>query len=234
MEKTKEKLLSENRQFKNQLEIMEKRFRKYRHDVGNPLYALRGWLFLIDRDNNLPSIEEYIQRAFVDVKRISKLIEKAFTLGATISLNIQDVDCNQLIEEIVRDIQIGNEKANDVKITWDILPVIRADASEIARVFQNLIGNAVKFCSDESPTIHISAEQKEKYWLFSVADNGIGMTGDEQKVAFDEGIHNQKYEGEGLGLTICREVMQHHEGGIYVESKLGQGSTFFFTIPIMT
>ena len=95
-----------------------------------------------------------------------------------------------------------------------------------------MIDNAVKF-SDKSLTVHISVEQKEEDWLFTVADNGIGMTGDEQKVAFDEGVHNEQYKGEGLGLTICKEIIEAHGGRIFVKSKLGQGSKFFVIIPIV-
>ncbi|NQS89511.1 HAMP domain-containing histidine kinase [Patescibacteria group bacterium] len=233
MRKTRKGLLSENRQLQENLAIMRMRFKRYMHDMHSPLSTVDSWLDIINEDSS-PDIRECIQEAFMATEKLRKLLGRAFNPEIAVILEIEDVDCSQLVADLVYDIQVGNKKAQYVDITWDILlPTIRTDALQISRVLQNLIDNAIKFCSDESPTIHISVEQKEEYWLFAVTDNGIGINPDEAKIVFDEGVHNKEYEGDGLGLAICREIVEYHGGKISLESKIKKGSIFFFTIPIL-
>jgi light-regulated signal transduction histidine kinase (bacteriophytochrome) len=115
------------------------------------------------------------------------------------------------------------------------LPVIVGDQSQLTQVFQNLIGNAVKYAGTRSPRIKISADRDPKgTWVVSVADNGIGIQPEFQRQIFEifkRLHHRQEYPGTGIGLAICKRVVERHHGQIWVESEPGQGSTFSFTLP---
>jgi light-regulated signal transduction histidine kinase (bacteriophytochrome) len=126
-------------------------------------------------------------------------------------------------------------KDNKVTISHDPLPDVMADPTQLIQLFQNLIFNGIKFQSEEAPKIHVSAEKKEIEWIFSVQDNGIGidLQYSEKIVEIFKRLHNrEKYSGTGIGLAICKRIVERHGGRIWVESKLGKGSTFYFTLPI--
>ncbi|MGZ7043095.1 MAG: sensor histidine kinase [Methanobacterium sp.] len=128
---------------------------------------------------------------------------------------------------------------NKAEITHDKLPTVTADKSQLNQVFQNLIGNAIKFKKpDEPPKIHISARKYEGKgeYLFSVIDNGIGMEPQyaERIFVIFQQLHTMaEYKGTGIGLSIAKRIIERHRGRIWVESELGEGSTFYFTIPIV-
>ncbi len=119
-------------------------------------------------------------------------------------------------------------------ITHDPLPAVRVREVHLQQIFQNLIGNAIKYRRDEPLRIHVSAERKDGHWLFSVKDNGIGIGPEYQEQIFGlfKRLHtNRKYPGTGIGLAICQRIAERHRGRIWVESELGKGSVFFFTVP---
>jgi light-regulated signal transduction histidine kinase (bacteriophytochrome) len=118
-------------------------------------------------------------------------------------------------------------------VTRDPLPELTCDESQILRLFQNLISNAIKFCDRSQPVIRISTEEQKDHWLLSVKDNGIGIEPSHQETIFKifQRLHGKgKYPGTGIGLAICQKIVERHEGKIWVESKPGKGSTFFFTL----
>ena len=120
------------------------------------------------------------------------------------------------------------------EITHGELPTIRADLSQLAQLFQNLIGNALKFRSEAPPKIHVDACREGDYWRFSVRDNGIGIDAQFQDQIFQifRRLHTQKqYAGTGIGLAICKKIVDRHGGRIWIESEPGQGATFCFTLP---
>jgi len=127
-------------------------------------------------------------------------------------------------------------KEKNAEITHDPLPVIYADKDQIARVFQNLIGNAIKFCrEDKTPKIHVSARKEDNKYVFSVSDNSIGMEPEYTDKIFEifKRLHAiGEYEGAGIGLAIVKRIIDRHGGRIWVKSALDVGSTFYFTIPI--
>jgi light-regulated signal transduction histidine kinase (bacteriophytochrome) len=120
------------------------------------------------------------------------------------------------------------------KITYSDLPTVKADEAQLLQLFQNLIENAIKFRSDKPPAIHVSAERGDGEWIFSVKDNGIGIDPlykDRLFVIFQRLHSAAKYPGTGIGLALCKRIVERHSGRIWVESELGKGSIFRFTIP---
>ena len=128
--------------------------------------------------------------------------------------------------------RIGESQA---VITHDPLPTVMADSTQMMQLFQNLIGNAIKFRSEEAPVIHVGATRLEDAWLFSVKDNGMGIEPQfsERIFVIFQRLHaRDEYPGTGMGLAICKKIVECHRGRIWVESELGQGATFYFTIPV--
>ena len=128
-------------------------------------------------------------------------------------------------------------KDTGAKITFGELPAVVADRPQVVQVMQNLISNGIKFHDQEPPQIHVKAEQREHDWLVSVSDNGIGIDAKYLECIFDffKRVHSRdRFPGTGIGLPICKRVVERHDGSIWVESKPGRGSDFFFTLPIRT
>ena len=137
------------------------------------------------------------------------------------------------LEKAIYNLGSAIEKSG-TRITYDQLPTIPANESQITRLFQNLVSNAIKFRGEKKPVIHISAEQKNHEWIFSVRDNGIGIEpefNDRIFIVFQRLHTRQEYEGTGMGLAICKKIVELHGGRIWVDSEHGKGSTFYFTIP---
>ncbi len=118
-------------------------------------------------------------------------------------------------------------------ITNDPLPPVAADFNELVQLFQNLVGNGLKYQRNEIPRVHVSAEQNDDEWLFSVRDNGVGIEPQycDQIFGIFKRAHGREYPGNGIGLAICKKIVERRQGRIWVESALGSGSTFYFTLP---
>jgi light-regulated signal transduction histidine kinase (bacteriophytochrome) len=146
---------------------------------------------------------------------------------------IEDVDSEALIEQILFDSKVLIEETN-TSITYNDLPLIRADYTQMAQVFQNLIGNAIKYQENAYPEIHITAKKNGKDWIFKVEDNGIGIDPKHGERVFRifQRLHGRdEYEGTGIGLAIVKRIIEQHGGMIWYESAPGKGSKFYFTIP---
>jgi light-regulated signal transduction histidine kinase (bacteriophytochrome) len=123
---------------------------------------------------------------------------------------------------------------SQARVTRDDLPDVVADRLQLAQLFQNLIGNALKFKGEEPPAVHVGAERHNGEWILEVRDNGIGIEPQYVDRIFDifERLHSrERYDGTGIGLSICKKIVERHGGRIWVESDAGRGSAFRFTIP---
>ena len=147
--------------------------------------------------------------------------------------HFQPVDCEAVLEHAVFSLQAVVED-NGAVVTHDPLPTVSADDKHLELLFQNLIDNAIRFHGDEPPRVHVSAEQKKNEWVFSVRDNGIGIKSEhaDDIFAMFYRLHNKdENHGTGMGLAICKKIVEYHSGRIWVDSQIGNGSTFYFTIP---
>ena len=145
---------------------------------------------------------------------------------------LQPTKAQSSFDTALRNLAASIQDAGAV-ITSDPLPVVRADAIQLTQVFQNLIGNAIKFRSERRPEVHIGARREQEAWLFWVRDNGIGIAPEytERIFLIFQRLHTRnKYPGTGIGLAICKKIVERHGGKIWIESQPDQGATFYFTI----
>ena len=209
------------------------------HDLQEPLNVIAGYVKLLacrykgklDTDAN-----DFIDYIVDGVKRMQVLIKDllAYSQVGTKGKDFKPANCSLVVGLAIANLQRAIEESGAV-VTYDDFPTIMADFSQLSRLFQNLIGNAIKFRSEEIPKVHVSAELKGNEWVFSVQDNGIGMdTKNAERifVIFQRLHTREEYPGTGMGLAICKKIVERHGGRIWVESKLGNGSTFYFTIPL--
>jgi PAS domain S-box-containing protein len=209
------------------------------HDLREPLRAVVTGMQLMERRHGAelsPAARELLSRAVGGAGRLGRLMEDilAYARAGSVALSPERVDCAALVERVVDDLQ-GVMGETGATVTCDPCPVVTADPTMLGRVFQNLVTNALKFRGTEPPVVAITAEQQGGEWVFSVSDNGIGMSRDDVERIFRpfERLHGRhEYEGTGVGLAICRRVVERHGGRIWAESEEGKGSTFYFTLPL--
>ncbi|MBM3841316.1 MAG: PAS domain S-box protein [Verrucomicrobia bacterium] len=185
---------------------------------------------------------EFIQYAVDGANRMQQLINDllAYSRVGSKGQEFASVDCTSVLGQTIANLRERIEETGAI-VTNDDLPTVQGDATQLAQLFQNLISNALKFRGSEAPQVHVSASQRnrstagpEAEWLFSVRDNGIGIDPQfsERIFVIFQRLHTQaQYPGTGIGLAICRKIVERHGGRIWVESQLGQGATFFFTLP---
>jgi light-regulated signal transduction histidine kinase (bacteriophytochrome) len=158
----------------------------------------------------------------------------AYSRAGRMAREPEPVSAELSVDSAIASLEVAIEERGAV-VTRDPLPHVSGDPTQLAQLFQNLIGNAIKFRSDEPPRVHILARRNGTEWIFSVTDNGIGIDPQyaERIFAIFQRLHTQgEYPGTGLGLAIAKKIVERHGGRIWVESEKGKGSTFFFTIPI--
>ena len=208
------------------------------HDLQEPLRMVSSYLQLIERrykDKLDEDAHEFIGYAVDGANRMKKLINDLLTYSrvGTRAQPFVPTDCEAVLKQVLADMQTSIEEA-DALVTHDPLPTVNGDERQLAQLFQNLIGNAVKFRSEETPTIHISAAQEDDHWLFSVIDNGIGIDPQytERIFIIFQRLHGVgTYPGTGIGLAISKRIVERHGGKIWPEQHPPHGTTFYFTIP---
>ncbi|KIL99981.1 Phytochrome two-component sensor histidine kinase Cyanobacterial phytochrome B [Paramagnetospirillum magnetotacticum MS-1] len=209
------------------------------HDLQEPVRGLVSFSQLLERKyaENLGSEgNDYLRFIINEALRMSNLVRDLleYSRAGGTHLNLGDVDCRELVHTVVQSLRPNVEQKNAVLEIGD-LPGLIADQGQLYQVFHNLLGNALKY-SDEgnSPRIRINAERDGNSWRFEVADNGIGIEAQYHDYVFEvfRRLHTgTAYSGTGIGLAICKRIVESHGGRMWLTSTPGQGSTFFFTIP---
>ncbi|HEX4123867.1 MAG TPA: PAS domain S-box protein [Tepidisphaeraceae bacterium] len=178
---------------------------------------------------------EYFRFMVEGVERMQALLNDllAYARISSRARPVTLVDCNQVVEKAMENL-LAAIHSKQAQIAVEPLPKVPADASQLGQVFQNLISNALKFCTQQQPRIRISALQSESEWVFAIEDNGIGIAEKHFRRIFDifQRLHTaEEYPGTGVGLSICKKIIDRHHGRMWLESIPGDGSTFFFSIP---
>ncbi len=208
------------------------------HDLQEPLRMVASFTQLLAkryRGKLDADADEFISFAVDGANRMQRLINDllAYSRVTTRRGPFGQVNCDKVLDSVIISLALAIDESG-ATITGDPLPTITGDPSQVGQVFQNLITNAIKFRSDEPLKIHISAELKDRDWFFSVRDTGIGIDSNHHErifVIFQRLSHKKETSGTGIGLAICKKIVENHGGRIWVESRSGEGSTFYFTIP---
>ena len=208
------------------------------HDLQAPLRTMGGFAPLLQQrfQGRLDAeADRYIAFIVEGALRMQTLINDllAYSREGRHAIKRQRIDVNEVLQQTLNSLRAILDEEEAV-VTHDPLPMIEADTTQIGRLFQNLIGNGVKFRGEARPHVHVSAKREGGMWCFSVQDNGIGIDRKYQDRIFEvfERLHNESaYEGTGIGLAICKKIVEGHGGHIWVTSDVGQGATFHFTIP---
>lgn len=209
------------------------------HDLQEPLRMVASYTQLLSKryKGKLDSdADEFISYAVDGATRMQRLINDllAYSRVRTQEKEFQPTDCEAVLNKSLINLHKTIEES-EAKVTHDPLPTVMADDGQLEQLFQNLIGNAIKFHGDTPPAIHISTEQNKNDWIFSIKDNGIGIDPEftERIFMIFQRLHGiGEYPGTGIGLAICKRIVERHGGRIWVESEVGKGSTFYFTIPV--
>jgi signal transduction histidine kinase len=209
------------------------------HDLQEPLRMIASYVQLLGRryrDKLDAEAAEYIGFAVNGVSRMQSLIEDLLHLSRVGSegKSFELLDCHDVLGEALSMLERSISERRAI-ITHSPLPKLEADRAQLVQLFQNLIDNAIKYCPNETPTVHIEASRAGRNWIFSLKDNGIGLAPDHTERIFQifQRLHTRdEYPGTGIGLALCKKIVELHGGRIWVESEVGKGSTFRFTIPV--
>jgi signal transduction histidine kinase len=207
------------------------------HDLTEPLRMITSYLELLNSRAKAKlgaEEQEFIGYAVDGARRMQRLIQDllAYARVDTRGRPLEATDCERVLETVLANLKLAINESQAV-IEHERLPILEGDAVQLAQVFQNLIGNAIKFRGTVPPRIHIGARRINGEWLFHVKDNGIGIDPKNFHrifVLFQRLHTRQEYPGTGMGLAICKKIVERHGGRIWAESKPGEGTTFFFTV----
>ncbi|MEG4801570.1 PAS domain S-box protein [Microcoleus sp. ARI1-B5] len=209
------------------------------HDLQAPLSTIAGYAQLLEKrcHNQLDAQgNKFIRNIVNSCGRMQALIDDLLEYSRVgISHKpFELIDCNQVFEDACANLQLAIRK-NQASVTRGDLPRVRGDSFQLLQLFQNLIGNAIKYRSSEEPVVFLGASRQGNNWVFSVQDNGIGIAEQYHPRIFQifQRLHTQKeYSGTGIGLAICQRIVDRHGGRLWVESEPDRGSTFYFSIPV--
>ena len=209
------------------------------HDLQEPLRMVAAYTQLLAEryqgklDENA---DKYIHYAVDGALRMQRLVHDllSFSRLGHSGGDRRPVQCKSVVEMAIQNLQVAIEESH-ASVECGELPEVVADASQLAQLFQNLIGNAIKFRGTQPPRVRVEAEKAGREWIFSVVDNGIGIAPEHAEIVFVifKRLHTRsEYAGNGIGLAICKKIVEQHGGRIWMESEPGKGTTFRFTLPV--
>jgi PAS domain S-box-containing protein len=208
------------------------------HDLHEPLRMIASYVELLDEryrplfDDNARKYMSYLREGAVRSQQLLDDLLRYARVG-TQGKPFEWTDCNAVLDSVLVNLKVAVEESG-VKISRGNLPQLMADPVQLGQLFQNLISNAIKFRASSAPEVRVEAEPKKREWVFSVRDNGIGIDpkyAEKIFVIFQRLHSRRQYPGSGIGLAICKKIVERHGGNIRVESRPGDGSVFYFTIP---
>jgi PAS domain S-box-containing protein len=208
------------------------------HDLQEPLRTVADHLGLLavryhgklDLD-----ADDFITNAQDGVNRMMRLVRDllAYASGSAGGRDFHPTDCEAVLEDVLSNLRTSIESTK-ATVTHDPLPTVSGDGTQLGQLFQNLISNAIKFAGANAPRVHVSCERSPQERVFSVRDNGVGIQPQDRErifTIFERSPADQNQPRTGVGLAICKRIVERHGGRIWVESQAGEGSTFYFTIP---
>ncbi|MEO0968949.1 MAG: ATP-binding protein, partial [Cyanobacteria bacterium J06639_18] len=209
------------------------------HDLQEPLNQVANYVQLLEmryKQSLDEDADEFINYVVEGVSLMQTLIDDVLAYSKVDMQvgNFQRTEVGKALERALNNLR-GRISQSEAVINCPDLPIILADGTQLMQLFQNLISNAIKFRSEKPVEIDINASRLEDEWLFSVKDNGIGIDpqfSDRIFIIFQRLHARDEYPGTGMGLAICKKIVECHRGRIWVESQLGEGATFYFTIPV--
>lgn len=208
------------------------------HDLQEPLRTITNFADLLQRrylDKLDGDGREFIGFIVSNATRMRRLVHDLLEFSRTDHGRVvrQPVNCEALLARVLTNLGQGVSESGAI-VTHEPLPTVPADPGQLEQLFQNLIGNAIKFRGAEKPAVHVGVRSREEDWVFFVRDNGIGIDPRYAERIFEmfQRLYPVgKYEGSGVGLAICKKIAERHGGRIWVESREGRGATFYFTLP---
>jgi signal transduction histidine kinase len=208
------------------------------HDLQEPLRMIANYTQLLAeryRGKLDEQADKYIAYSVDGATRMQALIQDLLRFSRVGNQQIEPkaTECHAIVEQALKNLQAAVVESG-AAVNWDGLPVVLADSAQLTQVFQNLIANAIKFHGAETPVIQIDSEKKEHEWVFAVSDNGIGIPAESWQDIFVifRRLHTRtEYAGNGIGLSICKKIIERHGGKIWIEAKAEPGCRFKFTIP---
>jgi len=238
--RTEETLANKNKELERSNAELEQFVNVASHDLQEPLRMITGYTQLLARryqgklDQNA---DEYISFAVDGARRMQELINDLliYSRVGTRGKAFTPADCELILRNTLASLEVAVEESKAM-ISHDPLPTIICDEAQVGQLFQNLLSNAIKYRDGRVPEVHVSSKREGGSWVFSIKDNGIGIEPQYAErifVVFQRLHTRDKYPGTGIGLAVCKKIVERHGGSIWVESNLGQGATFYFTIPAM-
>lgn len=207
------------------------------HDLRSPLRSISGYMEILNRrykDSLDETANEFISSAISGAKKMQNLIDDLldYSKVSAFDLYMTDIDCNEVMEQTLLNLKSEIEEKNAV-IKYEHLPVVKGKNTLLIRLFQNLISNSIKF-NKKSPLIDVAVKKVDNEWIFSITDNGIGISDEHKTKIFQifQRLHtDSEYLGTGIGLSVCKKIVEKHNGRIWLESEKDKGTVFFFTLP---
>lgn len=236
--RTEEDLLRTSRELERSNKDLESFAYIASHDLQEPLRTITGFLQLLEQKSGSlldDKAKQYIQYAVDGSKRMHQMITDllSYSRASMQPFSPKPIHLRETLDQALALTRNSIEESG-ANIVIQELPTVRADTSQMIQVFQNLIANAAKFRSERPLEIRIGAKKEQRFWLLSVKDNGIGLDLNHRDKIFQlfQRLHSrQKYPGSGIGLSICKKIIERHGGTIWTESLPDEGSTFYFTLP---